>query len=302
MNMDYAKNTDYQNILVTVRANLAGIAWPTILTFFVAIITLISLQIAFALDKIGILIHVTLSSYFFYMMYTPLHEAVHQNISGKNNKFKFLNPLFGSISAAFYLHSYTQHKWSHLEHHKHANNPDLDPDYIIKGPTWASIAARGFFILLIKDFFYIRNEGVKESNKAKIAMRIGTIESIIPIVILVVLTNVFNLPWYHFFISYVLPLLFAVMLLGIFFDYLVHMPHQSKQKFGDTNIIRTNKWLDAPMTWVWLYQNYHGMHHLFPRLPFYKYKKVFLDKEAELVKLGLPVFTIEKNNWSKPSE
>ena len=124
-------------------------------------------------------------------------------------------------------------------------------------------------------------------------MRIGTLESIIPILLLVVLTNVFNLPWYHFLIGYVFPLLFAVMLLGIFFDYLVHMPHQSSEKFGDTNIIRTRKWFDYPMTWIWCFQNYHGMHHLFPKLPFYKYKKVFKEKEEELLKLGLPVYTLE---------
>jgi len=294
--MDYAKNQDYQNILTTVRDNLEGIAWPTVITFIVAAFVLILSQIAYANQIIGLVTHLILSSYFFYMMYTPLHEAVHQNISGKNKKFKFLNPLLGSISAAFYLHSYTQHRWSHLEHHKYANNPELDPDIIIKGPTWFSIAARGFFILLIKDFFYIRKEGVKDSHAGKRAMRLGTIESLIPIIILVVLTNLFELPWYHFFISYVFPLLFAVMLLGIFFDYLVHMPHESSEKFGDTNIIRTKKWFDGPMTWIWLYQNYHGMHHLFPKLPFYKYKKVFLERERELTKLGLPVFIIEDKN------
>ena len=294
--MDYAKNQDYQNILTTVRNNLVGIAWPTVITFIVAAFVLILSQIAYANQIIGLVTHLILSSYFFYMMYTPLHEAVHQNISGKNKKFKFLNPLLGSISAAFYLHSYTQHRWSHLEHHKYANNPELDPDIIIKGPTWFSIAARGFFILLIKDFFYIRKEGVKDSHAGKRAMRLGTIESLIPIIILVVLTNLFELPWYHFFISYVFPLLFAVMLLGIFFDYLVHMPHESSEKFGDTNIIRTKKWFDGPMTWIWLYQNYHGMHHLFPKLPFYKYKKVFLERERELTKLGLPVFIIEDKN------
>jgi len=294
--MDYAKNQDYQNILTTVRDNLEGIAWPTVITFIVAAFVLILSQIAYANQIIGLVTHLILSSYFFYMMYTPLHEAVHQNISGKNKKFKFLNPLLGSISAAFYLHSYTQHRWSHLEHHKYANNPELDPDIIIKGPTWFSIAARGFFILLIKDFFYIRKEGVKDSHAGKRAMRLGTIESLIPIIILVVLTNLFELPWYHFFISYVFPLLFAVMLLGIFFDYLVHMPHESSEKFGDTNIIRTKKWFDGPMTWIWLYQNYHGMHHLFPKLPFYKYKKVFLEREQELIKLGLPVYIIEDKN------
>ena len=292
--MSYANNEDYQSLLNTVKSNISGVAWPTIITFFVAAAVIITLQFLYAKEQIHLLPHLIITSYFMYVMYTPLHEASHQNISGANQKYRFLNPLFGFLSALFYLHSYTQHTWSHLEHHKHANDKDLDPDYIIKGSNWFSIMARGFFILLIKDYFYMKNEKLKNDKIAKIKMKIGTIESLIPVILLIIFTNVFSVPWYHFILSYVIPLLFAVMLLGIFFDYLVHMPHQSSEKFGDTNVIRTKKWLDYPMTWIWSYQNYHGMHHLFPRLPFYKYKKVFMDKEDELIRLGLPIFTIEE--------
>ena len=292
--MSYANNEDYQSLLNTVKSNISGVAWPTIITFFVAAAVIITLQVLYAKEQIHLLPHLIITSYFMYVMYTPLHEASHQNISGANQKYRFLNPLFGFLSALFYLHSYTQHTWSHLEHHKHANDKDLDPDYIIKGSNWFSIMARGFFILLIIDYFFIKNEKLKNDKIAKIKMKIGTIESLIPVILLIIFTNVFSVPWYHFILSYVIPLLFAVMLLGIFFDYLVHMPHQSSEKFGDTNVIRTKKWLDYPMTWIWSYQNYHGMHHLFPRLPFYKYKKVFMDKEDELIRLGLPIFTIEE--------
>ena len=292
--MSYASNEDYQSLLNTVKSNISGVAWPTVIMFFVAAAVIITLQFLYAKEQIHLLPHLIITSYFMYLMYTPLHEASHQNISGVNQKYRFLNPLFGFLSALFYLHSYTQHTWSHLEHHKHANDEELDPDYIMKGSNWFSIMARGFFILLIKDYFYIRNEKLKNDKTAKIKMKIGTIESLIPVVLLIIFTNVFAVPWYHFILSYVIPLLFAVMLLGIFFDYLVHMPHQSSERFGDTNVIRTKKWLDYPMTWIWSYQNYHGIHHLFPRLPFYKYKKVFMDKENELIRLGLPVFTIEE--------
>jgi len=292
--MDYAHNEDYKSILASVKSNISGIAWPTIFIFFIAATVIIGSQILYANSQINLFTHLVFSSYFMYVMYTPLHEASHKNISGTNKKFRFLNPIIGFLSAAFYLHSYTQHTWSHLEHHKHANDEELDPDYIMKGSNWFSIMARGFFILLIKDYFYVRKQKLINDKTAKIKMRIGTLESLMPIVLLIVLTNVLNLPWYHFFVSYVFPLLFAVMLLGIFFDYLVHMPHKSSEKFGDTNVIRTKKWFDYPMTWIWCYQNYHGMHHLFPKLPFYRYKKVFVHKEDELKKLGLPVITLEE--------
>ena len=148
--MSYANNEDYQSLLNTVKSNISGVAWPTIITFFVAAAVIITLQVLYAKEQIHLLPHLIITSYFMYVMYTPLHEASHQNISGANQKYRFLNPLFGFLSALFYLHSYTQHTWSHLEHHKHANDKDLDPDYIIKGSNWFSIMARGFFILLIK--------------------------------------------------------------------------------------------------------------------------------------------------------
>ena len=292
--MNYAHNDDYKSVLSSVKKNISGIAWPTIFIFFISAFVIIGSQIMYLYSQINLITHLILSSYFMYVMYTPLHEASHKNISGTNKNFRLLNPIFGFLSAAFYLHSYTQHTWSHLEHHKHANDEELDPDYIMKGSNWLSIMARGFFILLIKDYFYIRKEKLKNDKTAKMKMRIGTLESLLPIILLIILTNVLNLPWYHFIISYVLPLLLAVMLLGIFFDYLVHMPHQSNEKFGDTNVIRTKKWFDYQMTWIWCYQNYHGMHHLFPKLPFYKYKKVFVHKEDELSRLGLPIFTLEE--------
>ena len=159
--MNYARNEDYQSLLDSVRSNISGIAWPTIITFIISAFIIILLQILYVKDQIHIVPHLIITSYFMYVMYTPLHEASHQNISGTNKKFRFLNPLLGFFSAAFYLHSYTQHTWSHLEHHKHANDEELDPDYIMKGSNWLSIMARGFFILLIKDYFYVKKEKLK---------------------------------------------------------------------------------------------------------------------------------------------
>ena len=44
------------------------------------------------------------------------------------------------------------------------------------------------------------------------------------------------------------------------------------------------------MTWLWLFQNYHSIHHLFPRVPFYRYPSVFGDIEEIMVARGAPVY------------
>ena len=81
-------------------------------------------------------------------------------------------------------------------------------------------------------------------------------------------------------------------LLGLFFDYFVHLPHDNQERFGDTNVIRFSPKLDRVITWIWLWQNYHAIHHLFPAIPFYNYKKFFNKSEKELRGLGLPVFDV----------
>ena len=289
------RTKEYMELLNVAKENIGNTAYVTIFLFLFTSASVIGLQILFINNILPYWAHLIISSYLFYCMYTPLHEAIHGNISGKNKKLTLLNNVIGSLSAYFYLHSYTQHKWSHLRHHKYANDPRLDPDYIIKGSNWGSIILRSFFLLLIKDFFYAPRDEIKNEPGTRRAMNIGSFESLMPIVLIIILTNYLNLPWYHFIISYVIPLLFAVTLLGVFFDYLVHMPHKSNEKFGDTNVIRIKSWLDYPMTMIWLFQNYHGIHHLFPRIPFYRYKKVFVASEKNLEKLGLPIFTIGKN-------
>ena len=64
--------------------------------------------------------------------------------------------------------------------------------------------------------------------------------------------------------------------------------------FGNTNVIRFHPILDGVITWIWLWQNYHAIHHLFTAIPFYNYKKVFISTKKELKELGMPVFDVPK--------
>ena len=182
-----------------------------------------------------------------------------------------------------------------MTHHKYANDPILDPDGLIQGKNLFTTIIKSFFLSLTKDLIYFQRKEVKNAPDTKKVIYIGILESIVPIAFIIFLTNALSLPWHHFILSYVLPLLFATIILGVFFDYLVHMPHKSTERFGDTNVIRTKSKLDDIMTYIWVYQNYHGMHHLFPKLPFYNYKKVFVESEKELESLGLPIITLGKD-------
>ncbi len=290
--MDIVKKPEYRAVLDVVKNHITDLAYPTIFLSFISVAAIIFLQILYLDNYLPYWLHLIITSYLLYLIYTPFHEATHGNIS---SKYKWLNRLFGSLSAFFYLHSFTQHKWSHLTHHKYANDPILDPDGLIQGKNLFTTIIKSFFLSLTKDLIYFQRKEVKNAPGTKKIIYIGILESIIPIAFIIFLTNALSLPWHHFILSYVLPLLFATIILGVFFDYLVHRPHKSTERFGDTNVIRTKSKLDDVMTYIWVYQNYHGMHHLFPKLPFYNYKKVFVESEKELESLGLPIITLGKD-------
>ena len=48
----------------------------------------------------------------------------------------------------------------------------------------------------------------------------------------------------------------------------------------------------SPVTWLWGFQNYHSIHHLFPRVPFYRYRKLFTDIEEIMIARDAPIYRL----------
>jgi len=63
------------------------------------------------------------------------------------------------------------------------------------------------------------------------------------------------------------------------FDFLPHYPHQihaTDDPFRSTSNRVGLEWLLTP---IFVYQNYHLVHHLYPTVPFYRYIKVWNAKK-----------------------
>jgi len=95
----------------------------------------------------------------------------------------------------------------------------------------------------------------------------------------------------------VLVLTVLANLLGNFiivalFAVAVHHPNTERGRYLDTSTIILPAWINGPVTWLWLFQNYHSIHHLFPRVPFYRYRAVF-DRIADIMAArGAPIHRI----------
>jgi beta-carotene hydroxylase len=98
------------------------------------------------------------------------------------------------------------------------------------------------------------------------------------------------------------PHILASALIIYFFAYLTHAPHEVHERYRDTNIFWVKgKIMEPVVNWLYMFQNFHLIHHLFPRVPFYLYPQAFrslkpvLDREkAHIYEFGNeaePVFS-----------
>ena len=241
----------------TVYAGISGL-WPGWLAFAVA-------------------------SYLAYMAYTPLHESVHQNICGRDKRYRWLNDAIGQLVASILGCSFQVHKWAHRVHHQHTNVEGEDPDHVFKGNALYDTLLGGVVLVGNEYRMYFSEVFPRLSAKAKL----GVLAEIFGFVGWRVLLGI----WFplEVVIFCVLTSVVGVTWLVIIFAWLVHIPFDRTERFHDTSSYLLPKPVRRVGTWLWLWQNYHTIHHLFPRIPFYKYDDLFPQIEAGLRERGSPI-------------
>ena len=71
------------------------------------------------------------------LSYLPSHDAQHDCYARPGERLRWLNEFIGHYSLIPLARGYAIAKLTHMEHHKHANNSKLDPDYHhSKGQSW----------------------------------------------------------------------------------------------------------------------------------------------------------------------
>ena len=70
------------------------------------------------------------------MIYMPLHEATHMNISGDDPGLNWLDEVIGRLSGTMFAFGFREHRISHMKHHAHTNELGRDPDMVVAGSPW----------------------------------------------------------------------------------------------------------------------------------------------------------------------
>jgi len=267
---------------------MGEVAWLTVaMVAFVATAFIANLWL-FATGAIPLWAATAAYAVLTYISYTPLHEAAHGNIHGRNEKLQWLNDLCGFVVAPMITVPYSTHKVEHFTHHRYTNQPDKDPDFIVSGMRggFLSLIAHGFKFLWVQNTFLFREYWATASRRERFSYYSEVL---------------FAIGWRVAFLLMV-PTLEAVIMLvfgyliGAFFTaywfaYRPHLPYAEPARYRNTNSLIMPVWM-KPLEWFWLGQNLHSVHHLFPRVPFYRYHALHRRIEPIMRAHGTPMLGI----------
>lgn len=274
--------------IAAAQQHMGKVCWPTVGLTLLVVGAYISHLILFANGVVPVWAATLILAALTYISYTPLHEAAHGNINGNNEGLKWLNDLCGYLVAPLISVPYASHRHEHFTHHRFTNQEEKDPDFVISGLGNGLLG----ILITIPKFIWVQNTFFLKNNWKTASLKERAIYC---------LELGFSILWKAALIVMIdQPGVAVVILLGYFlggyftaywFAYRPHLPYKEPKRYENTNSLIMPKWM-KPFEWFWLGQNLHSIHHLFPRVPFYRYHKLHQEIEPILRAHGTPIIGI----------
>ena len=245
--------------------------WPLVL------LDIIPLWLGFIIG----LITVTLS-------YLPSHEAQHGNITKAGAQWHWLNELIGHTATIPLAIGYRILRLTHMEHHAHTNDPELDPDI--------NNVRKNFADFLISQFSY-QQPGRKDSYAACLQRLPDQKEASKAMIAHVMVRMLYlgwmiGLAWSGFAIEALvlwwLPKQIGLAYIRLFLSWLPHHPGKGRGRYRDT---RAWKCLTGGQlgNFVALGMEYHIVLHLHPNIPLNYTPQAYWEMRDILVKRGCQI-------------
>ena len=287
--MSHEQQLDLQ-ALERAKHYMGDFAWPTVVFGAVVFAAYLATPGLVLTGYLPLSAAAVLMAVLTYLAYTVLHEAAHGSISGSHSELRWLNELMGYLAAWMIMIPLTAHRHEHLAHHRHTNNPDTDSDYLVsqfRRTPWRapSLALR---VLLEQFTYYRRHRWGRGPRRQDVTLCLEVAAILIPR--LAFLAAGF---WLEGLVLFGLAWVVGLTILLFLFAYVVHTPHDAEGRFVDTStILVPDSAFGKLITLAWVYQNYHSIHHLFPRVPFYRYPALFEEIRDTMVARGAPIYRL----------
>jgi len=259
-----------------------SLAWPTVFLYFGTLVLFGVEMYGFFVAGWSHWVTVPIGAAVTFLMFSVSHESTHHAISTNTR----VNNLFGHISIPFFVlwAVFPLLKFIHIEHHRNTNeSKSIDPDaWCEEGPTW-QLPLRWATIDLWYLVFYLRRIRTRPLS-----------ESVPAVALLVVVMGLFaalTVAGYGQAVlwAYLIPQRLGIIVLAWWFDYLPHNGLEATQRQDKYRATRVRVGAEGVLTPLFVYQNYHLVHHLHPSVPFYRYvrawrrnEQAYLDRNAAI--------------------
>ena len=216
------------------------------------------------------LAHVAIGALAIHLAFTIWHEAVHGTVSGDPRT----NEIVGVLGMLPYMTPFFLQRWLHLEHHRRLNQPD-DPNFVYTEGLYLTLPFRYPRLLaharrlLPSD---PRTRRQRLSDTATTALVLGVLVAAVATGRLV-----------DFAVLWFAPVVVAKLVMDWYINYL---PHRGldPDDFRGTRITAVG-WL-TPLV---LNHNYHAVHHIWPTIPWHRYREIYRNKIDHLIRHGVPI-------------
>ena len=226
---------------------------------------------------------IALNAVAIFVMFTVLHDAAHYSISSK----RWVNGAFGRAAMLFVSPLIAFPAWGfiHIEHHRHTNDDEHDPDHFASHGPWWQLPVRVAAMDAPYLGFYLRN--LRRRPKAEV-VETG---ALMGLTVAVLATTLITDSFWLLAVIYLIPERIAVAVLGWWFDWLPHHGLEDTQSENRYRATRNRVGLEWLLTPLMLSQNYHLVHHLHPSIPFYRYIKAWRRNEDAYLERDVAIST-----------
>lgn len=269
-----------QALAKALMAYTGMVAMPTIYLFVISFSIYVIFSVLGAMNVVPLWLVMVANTIMAYLLFTPLHEAGHRNIKGKNRKLIWLENTIGWLSGLVLMAPFPMFRYLHNTHHKHTNDPVNDPDFWVASDSYVGLFLKCLTIYGDYVYHYVRcaPKLLQKQNDRKDLIISGL--SFFGIIATVVITGVLY-GWIYPLFILVFPAILALAFLAFAFDWLPHHPHAVQQRFLDTRII-----VSPILTTLLVSQNMHLIHHLYSGIPYYHYGNAYDILKDQLKEKG----------------
>jgi beta-carotene hydroxylase len=214
-----------------------------------------------------------------HLSYLPSHDCQHSIIAREGRPLRWLNELVGHIALIPMAAPLRYLRHTHMEHHRHTNDPELDPDFDVHAKN-----RRQFFMqMLLKK--QPGNGG--RDRYAETLLRIGRPELMIEaaairsVHTLVLIVGAWSGHAIEVALLWWLPLQIMPFYISYYLSWKPHHPGSETSRYRDTSAFKSQLGNLGSSG-----MQYHIVHHLYPTIPLTKTPAAFRELKPILERRG----------------